>query len=152
MPNLFKGHRLRTGRFSDPGNFYVLTAVTAQRNPVFSDWQLGRLVVQQFRSAEEQGMAQSLAWVVMPDHFHWTIELRSQSLSQLMCRVKSRSSRAIKQRTSYEGIIWQRGYYDRALRHEEDLKAAARYIVANPLRAGLVARIGDYPLWDTLWL
>jgi len=28
----------------------------------------------------------------------------------------------------------------------------ARYIVANPLRAGLVERIGDYPLWDATWL
>jgi len=28
----------------------------------------------------------------------------------------------------------------------------ARYIVANPLRAGLVSRVGDYPLWDACWL
>ena len=31
-------------------------------------------------------------------------------------------------------------------------RAAARYIVANPLRAGLVKQIGDYPLWDAIWL
>ncbi|RUQ45382.1 transposase, partial [Corynebacterium pseudodiphtheriticum] len=24
--------------------------------------------------------------------------------------------------------------------------------VANPLRAGLVKRIGDYPLWDAIWI
>jgi hypothetical protein len=29
---------------------------------------------------------------------------------------------------------------------------AARYIVANPLRAGLTRRLGDYPLWDAIWL
>ncbi len=28
----------------------------------------------------------------------------------------------------------------------------ARYIIANPLRAGLVGRVGDYPLWDAVWL
>ncbi len=43
-------------------------------------------------------------------------------------------------------------FHDRAMRKEEDLKAAARYIVANPLRAGLVERCGDYPLWDAVWL
>ena len=48
--------------------------------------------------------------------------------------------------------VWQKGYFDRALRYEEDLKAAARYIIANPLRAGLVAQVGDYPLWDAIWL
>jgi hypothetical protein len=28
----------------------------------------------------------------------------------------------------------------------------ARYIVANPLRAGLVEHLGDYPHWDAVWL
>jgi len=30
---------------------------------------------------------------------------------------------------------------------EEDVKDLARYVVANPLRAGLVTRVHDYPLW-----
>ncbi|MEG2798132.1 MAG: transposase, partial [Pseudomonas sp.] len=50
------------------------------------------------------------------------------------------------------GTIWQKGYFDRALRREEDLKVMARYIIANPLRAGLVEHIGQYPLWDAIWL
>jgi hypothetical protein len=28
----------------------------------------------------------------------------------------------------------------------------ARYIVANPLRAGLVSRVGHYPFWNAVWL
>jgi len=28
----------------------------------------------------------------------------------------------------------------------------ARYIVANPLRAGLVESVRDYPHWDAIWL
>lgn len=48
--------------------------------------------------------------------------------------------------------LWQDGYHDHALRKEEDLQQVARYIVANPLRAKLVADIGDYPLWDAIWL
>jgi hypothetical protein len=48
--------------------------------------------------------------------------------------------------------VWQKGFYDHALREGEALQNVARYIVANPLRAGLVAHIGDYPLWDAVWL
>ena len=48
--------------------------------------------------------------------------------------------------------LWQPGYFDRALRAEEDVRRVARYIVANPLRAGLCERIGDYPLRDATWL
>jgi len=148
----FHGKELRKGRHSEVGNFYVLTAVVNGRDPVFRDWKVGRLVVAQLRSAEDSGWVRSMAWVVMPDHFHWLIELRSESLSKLMCRVKSRSSSAIKRTFGYEGRLWQRGYYDRALRRDEDVQIAARYIVANPLRAGLASNVGAYPLWDAIWV
>jgi hypothetical protein len=49
------------------------------------------------------------------------------------------------------GPVWQPGYHDHALRREEDLVTVSRYLVANPLRAGLVAYIGNYPLWDAIW-
>jgi hypothetical protein len=48
--------------------------------------------------------------------------------------------------------VWQSGFHDRALRQEEELQTIARYIVANPLRAGLVKRVGDYAHWDAMWL
>ncbi|MNN82247.1 hypothetical protein D3C81_1991650 [compost metagenome] len=51
-----------------------------------------------------------------------------------------------------KGSLWQQGYHDRALRRDEDLVKLARYVVANPLRAGLVEKLGDYPLWDAIWV
>ncbi|MGA9470718.1 MAG: transposase, partial [Candidatus Macondimonas sp.] len=48
--------------------------------------------------------------------------------------------------------IWQPGFHDRAMRREEDLRSAARYLVGNPLRAGLVEKAGDYPHWDAVWI
>jgi REP element-mobilizing transposase RayT len=152
MPVAAKGCGLRKGRYSESGQVYLLTVVVDQRRPVFADFSFGRLLVEQLRLAEESGSVQSLAWVVMPDHLHWLVELKQGSLAQLMCRVKSRSCRSINLRRGSQGGLWQRGYYDRALRRDENLKAAARYIVMNPLRAGLVARLGDYPLWDAVWV
>ena len=152
MPPAVHGCRLRKGRVSESGRIYLLTAVTYQRRPAFSDWRLGRLLVDQLRSAEEASMVTSLAWVVMPDHLHWLAQLHRGSLAELMGRIKSRSSRAVNLVHGGQGRLWQRGYYDRALRKDEDLKDAARYIVNNPLRAGLVRRVGDYPLWDAIWV
>ncbi|MBI6562839.1 transposase [Pseudomonas synxantha] len=145
-------HRLRKGRYSESGRIYLLTAVTHQRQRIFQDWHIGRLLVREFRKAQEEGDARSLAWVVMPDHFHWLVELHNGDLSRLMQRTKSRSARAVNKARQSFGVLWQKGYFDRALRREEDLKAMARYIVANPLRAGLVEHIGQYPLWDAIWL
>ncbi len=152
MLRLNKSARLRIGRASEVGGVYLLTAVVNGREPIFDDWQLGRLIVQQLRDAHEDQWADSLAFVVMPDHLHWLVQLREKSLAQLMCRIKSRSSLTINRALGRKGRLWQKGYHDRGVRHEEDLKDFARYVVHNPIRAGLVGRVHDYPLWDVWWL
>ncbi|MCW1245675.1 transposase [Pseudomonas sp. SAICEU22] len=151
MPIAVHRCRLRKGRVNELDRIYLLTTVVHQRQPIFSDWRLGRLLVEQLRSAEEASLVTSLAWVVMPDHLHWLAQLQAGNLAGLMNRIKSRSSRTINLARCQQGRLWQRGYYDRALRKDEDLKDAARYIINNPLRAGLVTRVGDYPLWDAIW-
>ncbi|MEO9331403.1 REP-associated tyrosine transposase [Ectopseudomonas guguanensis] len=143
---------LRRGRFSESGRVYLLTAVLSEREPLLKNFTLGRLLVAELRDAHENGLAHSLAWVVMPDHLHWLVQLESTTLNELMRRVKGRSARRINQRLSRTGPLWQPGFHDRALRQDEDLRAVARYVIANPVRAGLVKRVADYPLWDAVWL
>lgn len=150
-PN-FHTKDLRKGRHSEPAHTYLVTAITAQRKPIFATFDLARLLIAELRAAETSGSIQSLAWVVMPDHMHWLITLQSGDLSSLMRGVKGRSAISINRALAQQGSIWQKEFHDHALRKEEDLHAIARYIVANPLRAGLVERIGDYPLWDAVWL
>jgi REP element-mobilizing transposase RayT len=103
----------------------------------------------------EQEHVEPLAYVLMPDHVHWLFVLREPlSLSQLMASVKGYSAKQIKRLLdkSDENAVWQPGYHDHAVRQDEDLHAMARYVVANPIRAGLVQNVGDYPHWDAVWL
>ena len=146
------GCLLRRARCSVPGRLYILTTVTHLRRPLFNDLRFARLVVQDIRHAHDNHHCRSLAWVVMPDHVHWLLQLGEVTLATLMQRFKCQSSSALRRAGAKATPIWQAGYYDRALRHDEDVFKAARYIVANPIRAGLVARAGDYPHWDAVWL
>ncbi|WP_434653566.1 transposase [Pseudomonas sp. R3-56] len=151
-PQRPNSHRLRHGRSSDPGRGYLVTTVVHRRAPLFNDLQLGRLLVAEMRLAHEQCQVNSLAWVVMPDHLHWLVQLEQARLSEVMQGVKSRSTLAINRATGRKGAFWQNGFHDKAIRDNQDLRPCARYIIANPLRAGLVTRVGDYPLWDAIWL
>ena len=81
-----------------------------------------------------------------PDEFGPT------GLSRVVKALKARSAIAINRYLCRHGNLWQRAYYDRAARKHEDIRQIARYIVANPLRAGLVRDIGDYPHWDCIWM
>ena len=76
---------------------------------------------------------------------------------------------AFKQTTSFEfsrscgGRLWQAGYCERVLRNDEASMRVARYILENPVRAGLTRTFQEYPfsgsqeftkeeladLWDT---
>ena len=148
------GRDLRKGRVSLAGNLYLVTTVTHKRQPLFADMYSGRIVVHQMMLSGRAGDTDSLAFVVMPDHVHWLFYIvGNRSLSSIVGSVKRHSSRKInKEYTRDDRQVWQRGFHDHALRRDEDIAHVARYIVANPLRTGLVKRVGDYPLWDAKWL
>ncbi|WCD80886.1 REP-associated tyrosine transposase [Pseudomonas sp. TUM22785] len=144
---------LRKGRVSELGRVYLITATTAERRPLFADFARARLLVDELRRLEQNNLAQSLAWVVMPDHFHWLMRLSGpMPLSSVVKALKGRTARRLGPLPDAGGKVWQPGFHDRALRHEDELLPIARYVVANPLRAGLVQRLGDYPHWDAVWL
>lgn len=145
-------HRLRIGRTSISGQLYLLTTTVRNREPVFRDLRTARILVSQLRLAHEHAMAKSLPWVVMPDHLHWLVELQNASLDALMRQVKYRSTHLVNTALERRGALWQKGYHDRAVRCEENIKDVARYIVANPLRAGLADTVAEYPHWDAAWL
>jgi putative transposase len=148
----YHSRHLRAGRWSDVGRVYLITTATLGRAPLFDHWQAGRHVVQAFRQQQASGKADSLAWVVMPDHIHWLVRLMSGCLDQLVGEVKSHAALSFNQQAGRSGPLWQKGFHDRAMRREDDLKAAARYIIYNPVRAGLVQSPKDYCLWDAMWL
>ncbi|MCV4286012.1 REP-associated tyrosine transposase [Pseudomonas capsici] len=152
MPEKPHSKNLRKGRVSAKGQLYLVTATTLGREPIFKDWLLGRLLVNEPRRAHEMELVHSLAWVVMPDHMHWLFELRTDSLPRVIQRVKSRSAIALNKSCKRTGQLWQDGYHDRAIRREQDILTVARYIVANPERAGLVSNIREYSLWDAVWI
>ena len=146
------GSDLRKGRISEPGRAYLVTFVVRDRRPIFQDFHLARRVVAELRAADQAGLSRTLCFVVMPDHCHWLVSLENGTLSNAIGRVKARSTKSINRFCAQAGPLWQTGFHDHAVRKEEDLRDLARYVVANPMRAGLVERIGDYPLWDAMWL
>ncbi|HSX63349.1 MAG TPA: transposase [Pseudoxanthomonas sp.] len=144
--------RLSTGRFSQSGAYYVVTTVSFARKPLFVESPVAAAVIAELERAAQETSANSVAWVLMPDHLHWLLELKNETLSRCLQRFKSRSARAVNALRGTSGAVWQPGFYDHHLRSEHDLVAQARYLIANPLRAGLVSRVEEYPYWGCRWM
>lgn len=148
------GHRaLRKGRASCPGTAYLITSVTRNRQPVFRNFATACAAARCFHDHNLLRDSHMLAWVLMPDHVHWLIQLGEEDeLSNLVNRLKSASSRMAGKAGVSGGGLWLQGFHDRGIRAEDEVVAAARYIIANPLRAGLVERVGEYSFWNAVWL
>ncbi len=144
-------HLLR-GRTSQVGGYYSITAVVRGRRPLLVQGNNASILRDELQRVTQEGAADTLAWVVMPDHLHWLFQLRQGSLGRCLQRFKSRSARAINLGMGSTGPLWQGGYYEHCLRNEEYLLTQARYLVANPLRKGLVTKIDDYPFWWCRWV
>lgn len=141
------GKDLRTGRVSQPQQIYLVTVVTQAREPLFARHECAALAARCFYDGTVARYAGTLAFVVMPDHVHWLMQLKERaSLSEAVRLYKAKVSLLLGQHA------WQSGFHDHALRAEENLAEVARYIVANPLRAGLCDKIGNYPYWNAIWL
>jgi len=66
---------LRKGRVSAPEHAYLVTTVTLAREPLLGDLWAARTLVRALRRHQSEGYAQTLAFVVMPDHLHWLMVL-----------------------------------------------------------------------------
>jgi putative transposase len=86
----------------------------------------------------ERGWYWLLSFCIMPDHVHVLLKLRTagRRLSTVVATLKNESAKRLRRLGC--GLRWQYGYYDRFLRPGESETEFARYIVQNPVRAGLV--------------
>ena len=144
---------LRLGRTSLPHHVYHVTVVTRRRQRYFEPFAAACMAARTFTDGKSVGDARLLAWVLMPDHAHWLLQLGDRDpLQMVIGRMKARSARAVNRLRGEKRPVWASAYHDHAIRDDEDLRGVARYIVANPLRAGLVKSVADYPFWDAVWL
>ena len=106
----------------------------------------------EFLRRGEQDRFALLAYCFMPDHLHLLVEGTADdcNLPAFVNAAKQRSGRA--HANIFGTRLWQDGYYDRVLRPTDDSRAIARYILENPVRAGLVRTPLAYPyLGSAVW-
>jgi REP element-mobilizing transposase RayT len=80
----------------------------------------------------------------MPDHVHVIVLNRRHPLPSVVRLIKRKTTQAVS-RLSVPRPLWQRGYYDHTIRRREGLFKTIRYVLMNPVRAGLAEDWREYP-------
>jgi len=151
-PNIpLKGSKnLRTGRRSLPGQIYLLTTATFNREPIFQNPEAAAITLNSLKYLEKQNRLTLDAAVIMPDHVHMVAGIVSDNLPDLMRSFKGFTARAVNKLLSWRGHVLQPAFYDHAVHRDEDACRLACYIAGNPIHSGTVNRVAHYPLWDAL--
>lgn len=157
----------RRGRsFLIDEHFFFATTTVVRFTPIFSETRYCDILINNIKFYQKKYQFDILAYVIMPTHFHWIVEVNPHSgtISDIM--------RDIKKFTAYQifdhleetknknlkkifvaeanGIpdqnrkLWMKRFYDEVIRNQRMFWDKLRYIHSNPVKAGLVEKPEDY--------
>ena len=135
------------------GHCFSATIVTSDRRPLFANASRANKAIACLRESATHLDAEIYAYCFMPDHLHLLARTpEGVRFDEFMRHFKQLSGFRLP-REPGTVRVWQPSYYDHALRREEDLEVTLRYILDNPVRAGLVTQADEYTFvgsfeWD----
>jgi putative transposase len=108
-----------------------------------------------YKAMQERLPFETVAICILPDHLHalWQLpngdtdfasrwSLFKSGFSRGLPAAETRSASKVAKR---EKGIWQRRYWEHAIRGDADLERHVDYIHYNPVKHGLVTRVADWP-------
>ena len=135
------------------GNVFFFTVVLAQRPTNLLVEEVDRLR-RMYRAVQQRRPFDTIAICILPDHIHalWALPDNDMDFSTRWSLIKSGFSRGLDARAismskiaKREKGIWQRRYWEHAVRDEADFERHVDYIHFNPVKHGLVNRVRDWP-------
>jgi len=142
-------------RYRVPGGCYFFTVNLLERYP--NDRLIRHIDIlrETIRQVRRRYPFHIDAWVVLPDHLHciWTLPpgdddfpTRWRLIKTLFAKqlplIERRS--AVRERRGERGI-WQRRYWEHAIRDESDFATHCDYVHFNPVKHGYVKQVAEWP-------
>ncbi|MFO0957447.1 MAG: transposase [Isosphaeraceae bacterium] len=142
-----------------PGGAFFFTVVAANRRPFLAGPLARRCLAESFRIVKARYPWEMPAIVLLPDHLHalWILPRGDSDYSTRWRRIKweftrryltlggRESDRSESRRARGERGLWQRRFWEHAIRDDEDYEKHCHYIHANPVRHGFVECARDWP-------
>jgi putative transposase len=136
------------------GGVFFFTVTLANRSSDVLVRHIGRLR-RIYTSVRERQPFQTVAICVLPDHLHavWSLPPSDADFALRWSLIKAGFSRGLPgemERSSSktarrERGIWQRRYWEHAIRDDADLERHVDYIHFNPVKHGHVSQVCDWP-------
>lgn len=131
-----------------PGAKYHITSRGIRKMALFEDDEDRRKFLYLIEETQSQYPFNLQSYCLMTNHIHLQLETIDTSPSSIMSNLNTKYAKFFNKKYQYSGHVFDKRY------HSEHIDSAAyeldvsKYIHLNPLKAGLVAKLEDYP-WSS---
>jgi len=136
------------------GGVFFFTVTLADRSSDLLVRHIDRLR-RRYAAAQRRNPFETIAICVLPDHLHavWELPDGDSNFALRWSLIKSGFSRGLpgeavrsaSKMARRERGIWQRRYWEHAIRDDRDLERHVDYIHFNPVKHGYVTKVADWP-------
>lgn len=130
-------------RFYREGGTYFFTLVSRGRAPLLTHAEVRAALRQAVLATRERYPFAIEAWVLMPDHLHtiWKLPEGDANFSERWRQIKRHSQYLVG-----AGLpLWQKRFWEHAIRDEEDFAKHFDYVHFNPVKHGHAAAVMEWP-------
>ncbi len=135
-------------RIEFPGAVYHVTSRGDRREDIFVDDTDRAMLLTVVAQGLARFDAQLLSYCLMSNHYHFVLQTRRGNLSALMRHINGVYTQAFNRRRGKMGHLFQGRFKAILVDREAYLLEVCRYVELNPVRAGMVAAVGEWP-WSS---
>ena len=135
-------------RYYQSGGNYFFTLVTHQRKPILTipdNIERLKIAIKKVKASRPFHLN---AMVILPDHLHclWKLPENDKDFSTRWRLIKRYFSMEIAAHINHrkEKEIWQRRFWEHAIRDEEDWQKHMNYIHYNPVKHGYIKSVKEW--------
>lgn len=139
---------VRPLRIEFPGALYHVTARGDRREPIFEDDEDRRVFLSTLAEVVERCNWICHAYCLMTNHYHLVVATPDANISKGMRQLNGVFTQASNRRHGRVGHLFQGRFKGILVDKEGYLLELTRYVVLNPVRAGMVAQTGQWP-WSS---
>lgn len=135
-------------RLTFAGGLYHVTARGNERKAIVRDDTDRARFLDTLAAMVERYRVRCHAWVLMDNHYHLLLETPSPNLSQALRHLNGVYTQAFNRRHRRVGHLFQGRFKAIVVEKDAYLLELCRYVVLNPVRAGVVTTARAYP-WSS---
>ncbi len=131
-----------------PGGIYHVTSRGNRRECIYLDVLDRRRFLGNLDDVVRRFAWRCHAYCLMGNHYHLVVQTPKPNISEGMQRLNSRYAESFNRRYRLSGHLFQGRFYSELVETDAHLLELARYVVLNPVRAGLCPDAADW-MWSS---